>query len=67
MNVQNGYAEVDRPSPDPFLGRDIRYQAVSEAAAGLRTPQKPADNQEKTIFDAAGKYFVNYRFSFKIS
>ena len=52
MNVQNGYADVDRPSPDPFTGRDIRYQAVAEAAAGLRTPQKPCE--EKTIFDAEG-------------
>ncbi|XP_030835664.1 protein TBATA isoform X2 [Strongylocentrotus purpuratus] len=51
MNVTNGYGDVDIPSPPPFAGRDVRYQAVAEAAAGLKTPKK-AENQEKTIFDA---------------
>ncbi|XP_041485180.1 uncharacterized protein LOC121431649 isoform X2 [Lytechinus variegatus] len=54
MNVTNGYGDVDIPSPPPFAGRDIRYQAVAEAAAGLKTPKKVENNQEKTIFDAEG-------------
>ncbi|XP_063969686.1 uncharacterized protein LOC129281817 isoform X5 [Lytechinus pictus] len=54
MNVTNGYGDVDVPSPPPFAGRDIRYQAVAEAAAGLKTPKKVENNQETTIFDAEG-------------
>lgn len=54
MNVTNGYGDVDIPSPPPFAGRDVRYQAVAEAAAGLKTPKKAENNQEKTIFDAEG-------------
>ncbi|XP_071495051.1 uncharacterized protein [Diadema antillarum] len=48
MNVTSGYAETDRPSPPPFLGR---FHAVSNAAARLGTPLKNGETQEKTIFD----------------
>ncbi|XP_072165515.1 protein TBATA-like [Diadema setosum] len=51
MNVTSGYAETDRPSPPPFLGR---FHAVSNAAARLGTPLKNGETQEKTIFDDEG-------------